>query len=85
LWTHVPLRLEHFPAKWESVRRRKCDHLRRTGANSDSTNRSEFALAPRLLMKQRRQQVSSDAEAPGEKLAALPQPFLIDAVPHPVG
>ena len=35
--------------------------------------------------KQRRGQASSDAEAPGEKLAALPQPFLIDAVPHPVG
>jgi hypothetical protein len=34
--------LEHFPAKWEPVRRRKCDHLRTTRANSDSIG-SEFA------------------------------------------
>jgi hypothetical protein len=35
--------LEHFPAKWKPVRRRKCDYQRRTGANSDSTG-TEFAL-----------------------------------------
>ena len=37
--------LEHFPAKWEPVRRKKCDHKTTTRANSDST-RTEFALGP---------------------------------------
>src|SRR5271166_2662076 len=37
---------KHFPAKWKPVRRRKCDHERITGANSDSTGR-EFARAMR--------------------------------------
>ena len=32
-----------FPAKWEPVRRRKCDHSRTIRANSDSTT-TEFAL-----------------------------------------
>ena len=36
--------LEHFPAKWEPVRRRKCYNATITGANSDSTG-TEFALA----------------------------------------
>ncbi|MFY9734395.1 MAG: DNA polymerase Y family protein, partial [Rhodoplanes sp.] len=40
----VQTAFEHFPAKWEPVRRRKCDQQRITRANSDSTG-TEFALA----------------------------------------
>ena len=35
-------RLEHFPGKWEPVRRRKCDHRRTNRANFDSIG-TEFA------------------------------------------
>jgi len=33
----LPPALEHFPAKWKPVRRRKCDHDKKPGATSDPT------------------------------------------------
>jgi hypothetical protein len=36
--------LAHFPAKWEPVRRRKCDRSRTNRANSESIE-TEIALA----------------------------------------
>src|SRR5690606_27484837 len=74
----------HFQAKWKPVRRKKMrQHKENLSEARFNQNGIRFSAAH--SWKQRRGQASSHPEAPGEKFAALPQPFLINAVPHPVG
>ena len=48
--------LEHFPAKWEPVRRRKCDQIRNLERVSDSIE-SERTLATKMLWRRERNDV----------------------------